>query len=86
MSVAYVDATGLLPENHLRTPTRPVAPVNALADTLACRPGGLPGQPQGAIAISVAGQYSLEQAAQALEQARRGARGAAIVLRPGDLG
>jgi len=41
---------------------------------------------QGAIAISVAGQYPLEQAAQALEQARRGARGAAIVLRPGELG
>jgi hypothetical protein len=39
---------------------------------------------QGAIAISVAGRYRLDQAATALEQARRGARGAAIVLQPGD--
>lgn len=40
---------------------------------------------QGAIAISVAEEYPLDQAAKALEQARRGAHGAAIVLRPGNL-
>ena len=40
---------------------------------------------QGAIAISVAAFYSLEQAGEALEQARHGSHGAATVLIPGDL-
>jgi NADPH:quinone reductase-like Zn-dependent oxidoreductase len=39
---------------------------------------------QGAIAISVGMRYSLGQAGQALEQARRGSHGAATVLRPSD--
>ncbi len=41
---------------------------------------------RGAIAISVGQRYPLAQAAEALEQARRGTHGAATVLRPGDPG
>jgi NADPH:quinone reductase-like Zn-dependent oxidoreductase len=41
---------------------------------------------QGTIAVSVAGRYPLEQAAAALEHARHGSHGSAIVLLPGDLG
>jgi hypothetical protein len=40
---------------------------------------------QGTISISVGACYSLEQAGQALEQARHGSHGAATVLLPGDL-
>ena len=41
---------------------------------------------QGTIAVSVAERYPLEQAATALEHARHGSHGSAIVLLPGDLG
>ena len=41
---------------------------------------------QGTIAVSVAGRYPLEQAATALERARRGSHGSAAVLLPGESG
>ena len=41
---------------------------------------------QGTIAVTVAGRYPLEQAATALERARRGSHGSAVVLLPGESG
>jgi len=37
---------------------------------------------QGAISITVGGWYPLEQAGEALAQARQGTHGAAVVIRP----
>ena len=41
---------------------------------------------QGALTVSVAERFPLEQGAAALSQVRHGAHGTAIVLRPGALG
>jgi hypothetical protein len=42
----------------------------------------LPGPGQGTISITVGGWYPLGQAGEALAQARRGAHGAAVIVRP----
>ena len=62
----------------------PVAPLE-LADPRPLRDGeilaGLHGH--GVLRVTVGASFPLDQAAQALAQARRGAHGTAIVLRPG---